>query len=117
MYRVGLPGDHITWRVFCMRPWMQSCVASRSACLAAAGRGAEAATEMTRALNLAERRWVGRCRLPVSKPEWKVCLVSAIETKSDEQLSNFAFNCNLRRYSWDHAQTVRQCRLTLSNTS
>jgi tetratricopeptide (TPR) repeat protein len=38
-------------------PQLQSCVAARAACLAAAGRGVEAAQEMTRALQLAERRW------------------------------------------------------------
>jgi len=42
---------------------------------------------------------VGRCRLTVSKPELKARLVSALDTKSGEPLSNVAFNFNLRRYS------------------
>jgi len=41
---------------------------------------------------------VGRCRLIVSKPVLNARLVSALETKYDELLSNVAFNFNLRRY-------------------
>lgn len=38
-------------------PQLQSCVAARGACLVATGRGVEAVEELSRALQLAERRW------------------------------------------------------------
>jgi len=74
---------------------------------------------------------VGRCRLPVSKPEFKACLVSALKIKGDEPLSNFALNISLCHYTKvyalsvdamaggvadaDQADVAGQCRLTLSN--
>ena len=42
---------------------------------------------------------VGRCRLPVSKPELKARLVSALKLRCDESLSNVAFKLNVRRYN------------------
>ena len=39
---------------------------------------------------------VGRCRLTLSKPVLKAPLVSVLEATKDEQVSNFAFNFNLR---------------------
>jgi hypothetical protein len=29
-----------------------------------------------------------------------------LKLKYDEALSNFAFNCNLRRYNWDHIDRI-----------
>ena len=42
---------------------------------------------------------VGRCRLTVSKPDFKRAWFQRLKLKCDESLSNFAFNFNLRRYT------------------
>jgi len=48
-----------------------------------------------------QNAWVRRCSFTVSKPELKGRLISALETKNiDESLSGFAFNLNVRRFSW-----------------
>jgi len=56
---------------------------------------------------------VGQCRLTVSKPEMKACLVSAIGTKSDEPLSNSAVKFNLRHYN-EEQQAAQAAAVTAS---
>jgi len=42
---------------------------------------------------------VRRCRLAVSKPVLKALCFQCLKLQCDESLSNFGFNCNLRRYT------------------
>jgi hypothetical protein len=49
---------------------------------------------------------VRRCRLPLYKPVLNAPMVSALETKYDEALSNIAFKFNLRRHTLAATNTL-----------
>jgi hypothetical protein len=58
----------------------------------------------------AANAWVGRCRLTPGWPRLVCAWLPRLKLKSVEALSNFAFNLNLRRYTWAEEEAEAKAR-------